>query len=133
MIKGLGSDIVELDRIAKVFNNYGVKFAQKILTDIELKNFEISGNKVRFLAKKFAAKESAAKALGTGFSQGVSFKDFEITNDSSGKPILTIENKAKEIFNSFYDNSCYICNSYISISDEKKLAMAVVVFEVIKL
>ena len=123
-IRGLGTDIVEISRIsAQVKKNYD-HLAKNILTDIELTQFYNSNFPDRYLAKRFAAKEAAAKALGTGISQGVNFLNFCIINDHFGKPILTLSGKAKEI-----SLEKGIPSFHLSISDEKKYAVATVIFE----
>ena len=85
MIKGLGIDLTELDRIAALWERYGDRFARRILTDRELAQLP-GKNPVPRLAALFACKEAAVKALGTGFAQGVHFKCVEILHSQSGKP-----------------------------------------------
>ena len=81
-------------------------------------------NKSRFLAKRFAAKEAASKALGTGIAGGVTFQDFQVSNDSKGKPMLTLTSKAKEIA-----EQQGAMNYRLSLSDERHYAVATVIFE----
>mgnify|MGYP001415720319 FL=1 len=116
-IFGIGTDIVDLERINKIYSKYGDKFAKKILNENELVNFNRSKNKSSFLGKRFAAKEAIGKALGIGILNGNLLKNIFIDHDKFGKPIVKLNNK--EEFK-FYLNKTI----YISIADEKKFAIA---------
>ncbi len=124
MIVGLGTDIAEIERIEKALNRSGDAFAQRILTENELQVFIQLKQKGRYLAKRFAAKEAASKALGTGIAHGVSFQDFEISNDDNGKPVLTLSGKALQIA-----QASAVQNWHITISDERHYAVATVILE----
>lgn len=123
-IVGLGTDIAEITRIEKALERSGEAFARRILTDSELAKFHSLKQQGRFLAKRFAAKEAASKALGTGIAMGVTFHDFNISNDEYGKPELTLFNKALEIAQKKQVESIHL-----SISDERHYAMATVIYE----
>ncbi|OLQ89271.1 holo-ACP synthase [Vibrio panuliri] len=123
-IKGLGTDIAEIERVEKALSRTGVAFAQRILTPEEMTRFADSKQQGRFLAKRFAAKEAASKALGTGIAKGVTFHDFTITNDDAGKPQLTLSNKALQLA-----NAMGVKHLHLSISDERHYAVATVIFE----
>lgn len=123
-IVGIGIDIVSIPRIKKIFKKFGNKFAKKILSNKEWIEFLKKSNKSNFIAKKFAAKEAAAKALGTGFRNKISFHNFEILHNDDGKPDLIFLQYAKYIAS----NLC-ITSVKISITDEKKYACAVVIIE----
>ncbi len=123
-IVGIGTDIAEIERIEKVLARSGDAFAERILTPAELVTYRGRKQPGRFLAKRFAAKEAASKALGTGIAQGVTFQDFIITNDEHGKPILTLENKARELA-----AARAIQAIHLSISDERHYAVATVIYE----
>jgi len=114
---GIGIDIVELKRVDLIYSKYGDKFAKKILSYSELENFQVSNDKISFLAKRFAAKEAVGKALGIGILNGILLKNIFITHDSLGKPLVKINNikKLKSHLNKII---------HISISDEKKYAVA---------
>ena len=114
---GIGVDIVDLDRIRKIYSKYGVKFAYKILSNNEIKGFNVAKNKPSFLAKRFAAKEAIGKALGIGILNGFLLKNISIQHNDFGKPIV-IFNKRKEF--DLYSNKII----HVSISDEKKFAVA---------
>ncbi len=124
MIIGLGTDIAEIERIEKALSRSGEAFAQRILTQQELETFNGLKQQGRFLAKRFAAKEAASKALGTGIAHGVSFQDFEISNDDNGKPVLTLSGKALQIA-----QASAVQNLHITISDERHYAVATVILE----
>ncbi|GAA5218405.1 holo-ACP synthase [Corallincola platygyrae] len=123
-ILGLGTDIVEVDRIAKAIERTGERFAQRILTEREYQYFTQSGQPVRYLAKRFAAKEAAAKALGTGIAAGISFQHFEVSNDDAGKPVLVLTDKAGE-----RAAAMGASHLHLSISDERHFAVATVILE----
>ncbi|WP_117235703.1 holo-ACP synthase [Vibrio maerlii] len=123
-IVGLGTDIAEIERIENALNRTGAAFAKRILTQNELTAFEQLKQQGRFLAKRFAAKEAASKALGTGIAAGVTFHDFEVSNDERGKPCLNLTGKAKE-----FAVSMGVTSTHITISDERHYAVATVIFE----
>ena len=116
-IFGIGVDIVELDRIRKIYSKYGDKFAQKILNKYELSSYNLTKNKISFLGKRFAAKEAIGKALGIGILNGFLLKNICISHDGFGKPLAEL-NKRKEF--EMYLNKVI----HISISDEKNFAVA---------
>ena len=94
------------------------------MTESELKELKQQSEPVLFLAKRFAAKEAAAKALGTGFRKGVSFQDFEIQHESGGRPKLLVEGVASQII-----LDAGVQKLHVSISDEKSYAIANVILE----
>jgi len=116
-IFGVGIDIVEIQRIKETYSRYGERFARKILSNSELRNFYKNKNKISFLAKRFAAKEAVGKALGVGIKNGSILKNIEIKNDLHGKPFVNINN-AKKL------NMTEKKEIHISLSDEKKYAVA---------
>lgn len=124
MIIGLGTDIAEIERIEKVLGRSGEALAKRILTADELTVFSEHKQPARFLAKRFAAKEAAVKALGTGIAQGVSFQHFTVTHDALGKPLLVVTGVAQQLA-----EQRGIRHWHLSISDEKHYAMATVIAE----
>ncbi len=124
MIFGIGTDIVRVTRIQEQLDKYGDKFAERILTEPELKEYHSHKNPARLLAKRFAAKEAVSKAFGTGFRDGISFKDIGVTHDELGKPVLNYYKKAAE-----HIKNNAITSSFISLSDEKEYAVAYVILE----
>lgn len=124
MIVGIGTDIAEIERIEKALARSGENFARRILSDSEWEQFHQLKQQGRFLAKRFAAKEAASKALGTGIAQGVSFQDFTITHDELGKPLLNLTGKA-----ALLATQLQVASIHLSISDERHYAMATVILE----
>ncbi|MBF9001627.1 MULTISPECIES: holo-ACP synthase [Vibrio] len=124
MIIGLGTDISEIARIEKALDRTGASFARRILTESEIEAFSQHKQPARFLAKRFATKEAAAKALGTGIAQGVSFQDFTVTHDELGKPLLSVSGMALTLA-----KQKGIRSFHLSISDERNYAVATVIAE----
>jgi holo-[acyl-carrier protein] synthase len=123
-ILGLGTDIAEIERIEKALARSGEAFAKRILADSELQHYLSLKQQGRFLAKRFAAKEAASKALGTGIAQGVTFHDFVVSNNEQGKPVLSLENKAQQIAEAMGVDAIHL-----TISDERHYAVATVILE----
>ena len=121
MIYGIGTDICDIRRIDKIYKRFGTRFVTKILSEKEERHMPSAGL-VPWLAKRFAAKEATAKAMGTGFSEGVTFKDVAIINDAKGRPEVFLSAKAK---NTLPQGS----RAFVSLSDEKGYAIAFVVIE----
>jgi len=124
MIYGIGTDIVEVKRIRVLLNKYGLALANKILTSQELLTYKKTKAKENFLAKRFAAKEAFAKALGTGMRSPVNFKSIEVIHDSLGKPKIKTIPKLTSLVKSHNIKHCHL-----SISDEKNIAVAFVILE----
>lgn len=91
-VKGIGTDLVEIERVAAVIERHGVRFANRIMTPAEMARCDVADS--RALAKAFAAKEAVAKALGTGFQQGVGWQDIEVSRDELGAPVVTLSGAA---------------------------------------
>ena len=119
---GLGTDIVNINRIKKIYSKYVNQFLNKILTESEKKSEKkLSRFKnVSTIAKRFAAKEAISKAIGYGFSNEIHFKDIEIYNDESGKPYANLNGKAKTIVNKISKKY----NIFLTLSDDKPWAVA---------
>ncbi len=122
MIYGTGIDIIDINRIRKVINKYGKKFKERCFSISEIKKSENRYNFVESYAKRYAAKEACAKALGTGLAKGIFWKDIEVYNNKYGKPFIRLHGKAKEIFKNINKNSK--TKIELSLSDEKKYAIA---------
>lgn len=99
LIKGLGSDIIEIDRIERSISKHGLKFLEKLFTEKEIAYCHQHKLSPRHFAGRFAAKEAIAKALGTGIGKMLEWKDIEIINDSLGKPEVFLSEKAYKLFN----------------------------------
>jgi holo-[acyl-carrier protein] synthase len=123
MIVGLGIDVVETVRIARLHSRYGERFAARILTDEELRE-TARRNPVATLAKYFCVKEAAGKALGTGIFGPVSWHQIIVTHRASGRPELRFVGAAAARFAKLGGVRCLV-----SITDEKNIAAAVVVLE----
>lgn len=124
MIYGIGTDIVEVDRIEASISQFGDDFAERILAESELASYLKSQIKPRFLAKRFAAKEAFSKALGTGLRAPCTFQNIAVSHDDLGKPILILAAELQALM-----QTKNITQTHISISDEKNLAAAFVVLE----
>ena len=124
-IIGTGVDIVENARIKKlIVNNI---FLRRVFTKKEILISKKIKNKVSYFAKKFASKEAFSKSLGTGFRNGLYFKDISIVNDKFGKPSFIITNKIKNLIKKKFKINTF--NFFLSISDEKKYSIAFVIFQ----
>ncbi len=122
MIVGLGLDVVELDRIAKAYARFGRRFTARILTPAEMR--AMPSHPAPYLAARFAAKEAAAKALGTGFSQGVTPHALEIVPDRLNRPTLALHGEALE-----RAEKLGATHNWVSITHGRDTAAAVVILE----
>ncbi|AWK14822.1 holo-ACP synthase [Candidatus Fukatsuia symbiotica] len=123
-ILGLGVDIVAIARIKIIVTRSDNKLAQRILHPSELQRYLQHQQAVRFLAKRFAVKEAAVKALGTGMRNGLRFNQFEVFNDKLGKPVLRLHQRAAELAAELGMTSLHV-----SLSDEQHYACATVIIE----
>lgn len=121
-VVGIGTDIVDITRIAKMSANAQQRLAKRILTTQEYQHYLTLKQPERFLAKRWAGKEAAAKALGTGIANGVSFQHFDIVSLGSGQPTLTLSSQALTLATNLGASTWHI-----SLSDEVKYATAFVV------
>ena len=124
MIVGTGIDIVEVARIEAVYQRRGERFVSHVLHAAELDDFAASHYKARFLAKRFAVKEAATKALGTGQANSVLLRHFYISHDDNGRPALHACDRADEIC-----QQLGVVGMHVSIADETAYAVASVVLE----
>lgn len=122
MIVGLGIDVTEVARINTCYERFGRRFLEKILSNRELS--EIPARPVTWLAGRFAAKEAAVKALGTGFSQGIGPTQIEISRSPLGEPQLKFLDIALQ-----HANDLGVRHSRLSISHERSVAVAVAILE----
>ena len=122
MIYGNGIDIIDITRIRRAVNKYGNKFKRRCFSISEIERSEKRLKSVESYAKRYAAKEACAKALGTGLARGVFWKDIEVVNNLHGKPFIKLHGKAKEIFKNISKKSH--TQIEVSLSDEKKYAIA---------
>ena len=124
-ILGIGVDIIENLKIKKSLKN--ISFLNRIFTSSEILLGKKIKDKTSYYAKRFAAKEAFSKSIGTGFRNGLNFKDISITNNNLGKPSFIITNKIKKIIKKQFKVSTF--NFFLSISDEKKYSIAYVVLQ----
>ena len=124
-ILGIGVDIIENKRLRKLILNKN--FVNRIFTNKEIDRSKKIKDKTNYFAKRFAAKESLVKALGTGFRDRLNFKDIEILNDKKGKPFYSKNSKINNIINSKFKEKKY--NIFLSISDENKYSIAYTILQ----
>ncbi len=132
MIVGIGSDIANISRIEVTINKFGLRFLNRIFTKYELgemsKRQDVSAKEYASMAaKRFAAKEACSKALGTGFREGVFWKNIEIRHLASGKPTLRLSGGALKHAQKLCENGN--ANLNVSMSDDYPWAQAFVVIE----
>ena len=128
MIISNGIDIIDIRRIKKTIDKYNFKFKKKCFHSSEISKSESRFKSVESYAKRYAAKEACAKALGTGLARGIFWKDIEVQNDKFGKPKIKLHNNALKFLKKITkSDNCII---EISLSDEKKYAIAnVIIYE----
>jgi holo-[acyl-carrier protein] synthase len=122
MIFGIGTDILKLSRIERVYQLYGDRFAQRLLLDDEWSLFTQSRNKVRFLGMRFAAKEAIAKALGTGFSNGIWIRDVGSVPNSLGQPQVVYSVRGRALC-----ERLGVGEGFLTLTDEAGLIVAVAI------
>ena len=124
-VLGIGVDIINNNRIKESIKSS--KFNSRIYSRNEIQLYKKTKNKVAFFSKRFAAKEAFSKALGTGFSSNLNFKDIEITNDKKGMPRYVESKKIIKIVQKKYKIKKF--NSFLSISDEKDYSTAFTIIQ----
>ena len=122
-ILGIGVDVIENKRIKNLINNRS--FINRIFGKNEVKHSKKILNKTNYFAKRFAAKEAFAKALGIGISKGLKFKEISVLNISSGKPTINLSGKTKKIVVKILRTKKY--KTLISLSDDKSYGLATVI------
>lgn len=122
MALAVGTDIVEIQRVAKVLSRQGDLFVRRILCEAEQAEYQRLNQSAAFLAKRFAAKEAVAKALGTGIGHGVSFQDIQVVNNEFGAPGVELYGGAAEVLKSMGGSKVLI-----SLADEQQYAVAYVI------
>jgi holo-[acyl-carrier protein] synthase len=132
MIIGLGSDLCDARRIAKTLERHGERFLARIYTPTERAKAERRANRVETYAKRFAAKEACAKALGTGFRNGVFFRDMGVVNLPSGRPTMHLTGGALERLKAITPAG-HEAVIDVSLTDEGPLAQAIVIIQALPL
>ena len=125
MIISNGIDIIDIRRIKKTIDKYNLRFKKRCFHLGEINKSEARLKSVESYAKRYAAKEACAKALGTGLARGVFWKDIEVQNDKYGKPQIKLHNHALKFLKKLTKNND--CSIEVSLSDEKNYAIANVI------
>ncbi len=124
MIRGLGTDIVQISRVARLLERYGDRFVNRILTPEERRRFDVTRLKAEHLAKRFAAKEAFSKAIGTGIHPPFRWHAVSVGRDERGKPgLVPSPDMARHL------RDIGVTASHISLTDDAGLAVAFVVLE----
>jgi len=124
MIRGVGIDLLETSRMAAALDEHGERFERRIFTELELSQCERRKDRVQALAARFAAKEACLKALGTGWSEGLSFRQVEVVRAENGKPGLRLHHAAAE-----RAAALGVTAVHVSLTHQPGTAGAVVVLE----
>ena len=124
MIIGIGTDIVDNRRIKKTLDTYGTKFKKRCFSMNEITRSEKKFNSINSYAKRYAAKEACAKALGTGLARGVYWKDIEVINNTFGKPFIKLHNRALQMLKKLSSLNLSI---EVSLTDETNYSIANVI------
>ncbi|MGB7431919.1 MAG: holo-ACP synthase [Ahrensia sp.] len=128
MIIGLGSDLIDIRRIEKTLERYGPRFTDRVFTDIEQQKSDRRRERAASYAKRFAAKEAMSKALGTGISNGVYWRDMGVINLPGGKPTMKLTNGAETQLLKMMPKG-HSPTIHITITDDYPLAQAFVIIE----
>ncbi len=131
MILGLGSDLIDIRRIEQTLERHGRRFIDRIFTDIERAKSEARANRAASYAKRFAAKEACAKALGTGLNRGVYWRDMGVVNLPSGKPTMRLTGGALARLKAITPEG-HAAQIDLSITDEFPIAQAIVIISTFK-
>ena len=124
MIVGTGIDVVEVPRLAAAIERFGNRFLQRIFTQGEIRYCQSKANRVERFAARFAAKEAAIKAIGTGWSRGVTWQDVEVKRSPGGRPTMVFHRRAAESF-----QKLGAARAHLSITHTEHSAMAQVILE----
>ncbi|HEY7644527.1 MAG TPA: holo-ACP synthase [Hyphomicrobiales bacterium] len=130
MIIGLGSDTIDIRRIERSIERYGDRFLNRIFTDIERAKSDRRRLRAASYAKRFAAKEACAKALGTGLSRGVFWRDMGVVNLPSGKPTIALTGTAALHLERLTPQGCR-AQIDVSLTDDFPLAQAIVIISAV--
>ncbi|MGB3036492.1 MAG: holo-ACP synthase [Methyloceanibacter sp.] len=126
MILGLGNDIIDIRRVERTIERYGDRFLSRVFTDIERRKSDGRAGRAASYAKRFAAKEACAKALGTGFRQGVFWRDMGVVNLPSGRPTLELTGGALQALAELTPEGHEV-RIDLTITDDFPMAQAIVI------
>lgn len=124
MILGIGADVVEIARVARLLERYGERFARRVLGDIEWDDFRATSHPERYLASRFAVKEAFAKAFGTGLRAPVLLTHISVAHDALGRPLLRLAPELQAL-----SDRRGVKTHHVTLSHERSIACAVVVLE----
>ena len=124
MIFGIGVDLVETPRIARMLEQYGERFARRVLTELEWPGYLRTNKPVLFVANRFAAKEAFSKAMGTGFRYPVTLHNISVVQTKAGNPGYVLSDALAQVM-----KAQEIAGHHLTISDEKSMACAVAILE----
>lgn len=130
MIIGLGSDLIDIRRIEKSLEKYGERFTGRIFTEVERRKSDARHERAASYAKRFAAKEACSKALGTGISHGVFWRDMGVVNLPGGKPTMHLTGRAGERLQAMMPPG-HRPVVHLTITDDYPLAQAFVIIEAV--
>jgi holo-[acyl-carrier protein] synthase len=122
MIFGIGTDVVQIERIARLHEKYGEHFVRRLLLPAELEDFAAQRRPARFLAMRFAAKEAIVKAMGTGFSNGMWIRDVGVASNELGRPGIIWSQRGQQL-----REQLGIGEGHLTLTDEAGLVVAVAV------
>ena len=131
MILGLGNDIIDIRRVERTIKRYGERFLSRVFTEIERRKSDNRAERAASYAKRFAAKEACAKALGTGFRQGVFWRDVGVVNLPSGRPTLQLTGGAARALEQLTPEGHEV-RIDLSITDDFPTAQAIVIISAVK-
>ena len=131
MIIGLGNDIIDIRRVERTIKRYGERFLSRVFTEIERRKSDNRAGRAASYAKRFAAKEACAKALGTGFRQGVFWRDVGVVNLPSGRPTLQLTGGAAQALEQLTPEGHEV-RIDLSITDDFPTAQAIVIISAVK-
>jgi len=128
MIIGLGNDMIDIRRIEKTLERYGERFTNRVFTEIERRKSDRRAERAASYAKRYAAKEACSKALGTGFSRGVFWRDLGVVNEPSGKPTMVLTGGAGMRLATLVPKG-HRPQIHLTITDDFPYAQALVIIE----
>ncbi len=128
MIIGIGSDLIDIRRVEKSIERFGDRFTHRCFTEVERARSDRRANRAESYAKRFAAKEACSKALGTGLSQGVFWRDMGVVNLPSGKPTMNLTGGAAAVLKAMLPAG-HKAAIHLTITDDYPLAQAFVIIE----
>lgn len=130
MMIGIGSDLIDTRRIARVIERYGDRFLDRVFTEVERAKSERRLNRIESYAKRYAAKEACSKALGTGFRKGVFWRDMGVVNLPGGKPTMALTGGAARRLAEIMPEGCE-ARIEVSLTDEPPIAHAIVIINAV--